>query len=161
MHSVSYVNMYQRREELNLYKWHPELVLISRCPYTFEGFLNLPKICNIHGKTFVKMKLVVPFYPNLDDINVYFTENFRRSFKTDFQQLLENSLQNESSLHSFLNQLREYFLLQVVSVRSDFMVYFKYIYIFKYFYLDFFINFRFILFMFYISRRYKEDTKKK
>lgn len=113
MHSVSYVNMYQRREELNLYKWHPELVLISRCPYTFEGFLNLPKICNIHGKTFVKMKLVVPFYPNLDDINVYFTENFRRSFKTDFQQLLENSLQNESSLHSFLNQLREYFLLQV------------------------------------------------
>ncbi|XP_051160141.1 E3 ubiquitin-protein ligase FANCL [Leptopilina boulardi] len=105
--------MSERREEFDLLKWHPELILISKSPYTFEGFLSLPKICNIHGKIFIKIKLIVPFYPNLDDMTVYFTENFKKSFKSDFQKLILNSLQNRISLHSFLNHLKEYFILQV------------------------------------------------
>lgn len=113
--------MAERREEFDLLRWHPELILISRSPYTFKGFLSLSKSCNIHGKSFMKIKLTVPFYPNLDEMLLYFTENLRQSFNSDLKKLILNSIENRISLHSFLNHLKEYFTLQVVKYKLKFM----------------------------------------
>lgn len=92
-------------EEYNeIFNWHPELILISECPVTWEGLLIIPWKSNT--ETRIKIKLIVPKYPLLNDARLLFGRKLTFLYGTKFNEKVYNLLQSAVTVSSFLRQLQ-------------------------------------------------------
>ena len=82
----------------------PTLVLLSSSPPTWKGFLTVvDKDRNYDLK--VKIKLIVPSFPRLENLEIYFGETIARAFDINFKNQIETITEKSESLTSFLHEV--------------------------------------------------------
>ncbi|XP_076163567.1 E3 ubiquitin-protein ligase Fancl [Ptiloglossa arizonensis] len=85
---------------------HPEMVLISEIPVTWQGFLTVSCRSNSGRNIRVKLKIIVPNYPSLHDANVTFGKKITLIRNLEFSRKVKNLMQNTTKVSSFLRQLQ-------------------------------------------------------
>lgn len=91
-------------------KWHPEMILISESPVTWQGFLLVSELCVSAGNARcprIKVKLVMPNYPSFDKARISFDKHiaFLRNIK--FSREVKESIKSQKkTVSSFLSQLQ-------------------------------------------------------
>ncbi|XP_012251996.2 E3 ubiquitin-protein ligase FANCL [Athalia rosae] len=85
-------------------KRHPELILVSNQPVTWEGMLGLP--VNLMETNRVRIKLTIPNFPRFNDAQLRFGKNATVVFRKNFNKRMKNLLQSAVSISSFLRQLQ-------------------------------------------------------
>lgn len=83
---------------------HPELILVSNSPITWDGMLNVP--INSIQKSKVRLKLTLPDFPLFNGASLKFGRNSAALLNRDFDKKLINLLKNAASVTSFLKQLQ-------------------------------------------------------
>ncbi|KAL7293375.1 hypothetical protein TKK_0013141 [Trichogramma kaykai] len=87
-----------------IYKNFPELIYINESPSTWKGILtavNRHKNCDIK----IKVKLVAPSFPALEDVTIFFGKNLANLFGTSFKNQIDSILKRSESLSKFLGEL--------------------------------------------------------
>lgn len=97
-------------------KLHPEMILTSKYPITWKGFLIIP-VETLSARDVrcprIKLKLIVPNYPSLRDMQVNFGKQIATLRNRQFSNSVKNLLKTASTVSSFLKQLQ----LIIVSMR--------------------------------------------
>lgn len=91
----------------NIIQWYPELVLVSKQPITWQGFL--PISCNSCSKRIIriKLKLILPKFPSLDDVEINFGKAITLLRSNEgFGQKVQELTRNVTKLSSFLRKLQ-------------------------------------------------------
>lgn len=103
---------------------HPELILLSKSPPTWRGFLIISHLsydeCNIHCPR-VKLNLVVPNYPLLCDARINFGRQITALRSRKFSQNVRKLMTSPLKVSSFLMQLQ---LLIVSIIIHQFILFF-------------------------------------
>jgi len=104
-------------------KWHPEMILISESPVTWQGFLLVSELYpagNIRCLR-VKVKLVMPNYPSFDKARINFDKHIAFLRNIEFSREVKESMKSKKkTVSSFLSQLQ----LLIVSNRYCSLCYF-------------------------------------
>jgi len=113
-----------------LLKWHPEMILISESPVTWQGFLIIPKSSyaahEVHYPR-VKLKLVVPNYPSLHNMQVRFGKQIIFLRNKELCSKVKELINTVQTVSSFLTQLQSL----IVSIKYYFFsLFYKFIYIY-------------------------------
>lgn len=87
-------------------QWHPEMVLISEAPVTWQGFLNVSCRSSAGKNIRIKLKLIVPNYPSLCDAEIRFGKEITLIRNEEFKQKVKDLMQNTTRVSSFLRQLQ-------------------------------------------------------
>lgn len=83
---------------------HPELILVSNNPVTWEGMLTVP--INLSEKMKFRMKLTVKNYPIFKGAILSFGKSLAVLCSKDFVEELNSLLKNAQSIPSFLKQFQ-------------------------------------------------------
>lgn len=81
---------------------HPGLVLTSDNPPTWKGFLIVDPNLGVN----VDIKLIVPNYPELRDVDLLFGDSISLLFGTRFEEKIYRLLENTTTVSSLLLQLK-------------------------------------------------------
>lgn len=101
-------------------EWHPEMVLVSKSPVVWRGFLIISNSSytadNVQCPR-IKLKLIVPNYPSLCDAQITFGRQIAAIRNKVFSQKLKDlmmteRINNKLTVLSFLRQLQ----LLIVSI---------------------------------------------
>ncbi|KAG7214121.1 hypothetical protein KM043_001477 [Ampulex compressa] len=87
-------------------QWHPEMILISKTPMIWKGFLSSSCESNDGQTVRVKLKLCVPNYPSLRNAQLYFGKKISDLRDTDFNRKVNELMQNVTKVSTFLRQLQ-------------------------------------------------------
>ncbi|KAI4488545.1 hypothetical protein M0802_011493 [Mischocyttarus mexicanus] len=90
----------------SIIQWHPEIILTSTSPITWQGLLIIPIPSNGMERQTVKLRLILPNYPLIHDAELHFGRKYpflrNRTFITSVNDLIQKS----SSVSSFLRLLQ-------------------------------------------------------
>lgn len=89
--------------------WHPEMILVSESPITWEGFLIVSHLLYITGDTRcsrVKLKLVMPNYPSFCNAQISFGRHIAFLRNKEFSKKVKESMKSAQTVLSFLTQLQ-------------------------------------------------------
>ncbi|XP_058793457.1 E3 ubiquitin-protein ligase FANCL isoform X2 [Phymastichus coffea] len=88
-----------------MFKQYPQIILVSKSPVTWIGFLTISnRIKNVEKK--VKLKLILPSFPNLDKASVLFGGNIAVLFGPKFKKQIASLSSSSESVPVFLQELR-------------------------------------------------------
>ncbi|CAK9798168.1 E3 ubiquitin-protein ligase FANCL [Anthophora plagiata] len=87
-------------------QWHPQMILISKKPVTWTGFLTVSCNSNTGQNMRIKLHLVVPNYPSLNDAKVNFGKEISFVRKEGFSQKVKDLTRNVTKVSLFLSQLQ-------------------------------------------------------
>ncbi|XP_015184525.1 PREDICTED: E3 ubiquitin-protein ligase FANCL isoform X2 [Polistes dominula] len=91
----------------SIFQWHPEMILTSTSPVTWQGFLMITIPSNAIEKQRVRLKLILPNYPLIHDAVLNFGKSYaflqKQTFVTSVNDLIQKS---SSSVSSFLRLLQ-------------------------------------------------------
>lgn len=80
-----------------IFKLYPEIILITKKPPTWKGVLTVNnEFANCQIK--VKVKLIVPLFPRLDNAAIYFGGSIAFLFSKKFKNQIESILSNAESV---------------------------------------------------------------
>lgn len=85
-------------------KFYPEIILISKSPTTWKGLLT---VTNYHTKCKmkVKVKLVAPSFPRLDNAQVFFGQSIANLFSKSFKSQVDSVIKRSESVLCFFQEL--------------------------------------------------------
>ncbi|EZA62218.1 hypothetical protein DMN91_003592 [Ooceraea biroi] len=89
-------------------EYHPEMILTSESPVTWQGFLIISKLYaarEIHCPR-VKLKLVVPNYPSLGNMQIRFGRQIVFLRNREFSRKVKQLMNDSQTVSSFLTQLQ-------------------------------------------------------
>jgi len=112
-----------------LLKWHPEMILISESPVTWQGFLIISKSSYAAHEIYyprVKLKLIVPNYPSLYNMQVRFGKQITFLRNKELCSKMKELMNTVHTVSSFLTQLQSL----IVSMKYYYFFFLCYIYIF-------------------------------
>lgn len=107
------------KEYEDVLTWHPHLVLISKKPITWRGFLE------INNNTQIKINLTVPNYPQMKKASIKFGSKIHSICSSDFSTKVKALLNNATSVLSFLNQLQRIMVIIFYIIYIIFQIYYK------------------------------------
>ncbi|XP_078050577.1 E3 ubiquitin-protein ligase Fancl isoform X2 [Augochlora pura] len=88
-------------------EWHPEMILVFKAPYTWEGFLKVSCRSNTGRNIRIKLKLIVPNYPSLYDANINFGKEITLiNNHIDFSNQVKDLMSYAKNVPLFLRQLQ-------------------------------------------------------
>lgn len=89
-------------------EWHPEMILMSELPVTWQGFLIISYYCTIHDIQFhkVKLKLILPNYPSFCDVQIRFGRQIAFLRNIEFIQKVKALINSAQTVPLFLKQLQ-------------------------------------------------------
>ncbi|CAK9831559.1 E3 ubiquitin-protein ligase FANCL [Anthophora retusa] len=87
-------------------QWHPQMILISKIPVTWKGFLTVSCNSSTGQNMRIKLHLVVPNYPSLNDAKVNFGKEISFVRKEGFSQKVKDLTRNVTKVSLFLSQLQ-------------------------------------------------------
>nr|XP_012215663.1 PREDICTED: E3 ubiquitin-protein ligase FANCL [Linepithema humile]XP_012215664.1 PREDICTED: E3 ubiquitin-protein ligase FANCL [Linepithema humile] len=91
-------------------KWHPEMILVSDSPITWQGFLLISHAsCEPHDIqcSRVKLKLILPNYPSFRNVQIRFGKQIAFLRNIEFRQKVKALLMNSTqTVPLFLRQLQ-------------------------------------------------------
>lgn len=107
-------------------QWHPEMILVSKNPVTWEGFITASCNSNVGGNIRIKLKLTVPNYPSLIDAEINFGKEITFIRNKEFNQRVKNLTNHATKVSIFLRQLQSlivsvniYFISHVASYNDN------------------------------------------
>ncbi|XP_076233600.1 E3 ubiquitin-protein ligase Fancl isoform X2 [Calliopsis andreniformis] len=102
-------------------QWHPEMVLISETPVSWQGFLTVQCRPNSERSVRIKLKLIVPNYPSLCDADIRFGKEITFIRKLEFSQKVKDLMQSTTKVSLFLRQLQELIgtFINIDSIKDD------------------------------------------
>lgn len=89
--------------------WHPEMILVSESPVTWEGFLIVPHLLHTAGDarcSRVKLKLVLPNYPSFHNAQIGFGRHIAFLRAREFSRKVKESINSAETVLLFLTQLQ-------------------------------------------------------
>jgi len=92
-----------------IFNWHPEMILVSKSPVTWKGFLIISHSLYTAGNTGcsrVKLKLVMPNYPSFDNAEISFGRQIAFLRNKEFSRKVKESINSAQSVVSFLTHLQ-------------------------------------------------------
>lgn len=99
-------------------KRHPELILVSNNPVTWEGMLTVAT--NSMEKIKFRLKLTLPNFPDYHDASIKFGKNSAGLFRGNFNNKLDDLLGNITSIKSFLKHLQKLIVRMMFITASQF-----------------------------------------
>lgn len=94
----------------SMIQWHPEMILISKRPMTWKGFLEVPCISGRNMR--IRLKLIVHNYPLLSNAEINFGKEIAFIRNEGFSDKVKDLMHNVTKVSTFLKQLQ----LLIVSV---------------------------------------------
>lgn len=83
---------------------YPEMILISKKPVTWKGFLEIP--CNSGRSMRIRLKLIVYNYPSLSGANIYFGKEIAFIRRKEFSDKVKDLMCSVTKVSTFLKQLQ-------------------------------------------------------
>ena len=83
---------------------HPEIILISKSPPSWKGFLSINNNYT-NCKMKIKVKLVVPSYPRLDNAIIHFGGNIAFLFGKHLKNQIDSIIKKSESVPCFFEEL--------------------------------------------------------
>ncbi|XP_017792424.1 PREDICTED: E3 ubiquitin-protein ligase FANCL [Habropoda laboriosa] len=99
-------------------QWHPQMILISKKPVTWKGFLTVSCNSNTGQNMRIKLRLVAPNYPSLNDAEVNFGKEISFIRKEGFSQKVKDLARNVTKASLFLSHLQTLIGIQILSGNS-------------------------------------------
>ncbi|XP_012144365.2 E3 ubiquitin-protein ligase Fancl isoform X1 [Megachile rotundata] len=87
-------------------QWHPEMILVSKNPMTWQGFIVIPCNSNSKQNIRIKLKLIVPNYPSLCNAEINFGREITLIRNKEFRQRIKSLTQSTIKVSVFLRQLQ-------------------------------------------------------
>lgn len=106
--------------------WHPELILVSESPVTWEGFLIITHLLRGVGDarySRVRLKLVMPNYPSFCKAQIGFGRHIAFLRNREFSRKVKESMKSAQTVLTFLKQLQSL----IVSIVIRILVYYFFI----------------------------------
>jgi hypothetical protein len=85
-------------------KLYPEMILISRSPHSWKGLLKVQNPC-VNCQMKVKVKLIVPAFPQLENASVYFGGSIAHLFGAMFKRQIQSLIDKSESVSAFFQEL--------------------------------------------------------
>ncbi|XP_046818475.1 E3 ubiquitin-protein ligase FANCL isoform X1 [Vespa crabro] len=90
----------------SILQWHPEIILTSTSPVSWQGYLIIACPLNTIEKQKIKVKLTLPNYPSLHNAVLNFGKSFAFLRKRTFIKSVNDLIKKASSVSSFLRLLQ-------------------------------------------------------
>ncbi|XP_043494677.1 E3 ubiquitin-protein ligase FANCL [Polistes fuscatus] len=90
----------------SIFQWHPEIILTSTSPVTWQGLLMITIPSNAIEKQKVRLKLILPNYPLIHGAVLNFGKSYAFLQKRTFITSVNDLIQKSSSVSSFLRLLQ-------------------------------------------------------
>ncbi|XP_034186444.1 E3 ubiquitin-protein ligase Fancl isoform X2 [Osmia lignaria lignaria] len=87
-------------------QWHPEMILVSKTPVTWQGFITASCNFNAGINIRIKLKLTVPNYPSLIDAEINFGKEITFIRNEEFNRRVKNLTNHATKVSIFLRQLQ-------------------------------------------------------
>jgi len=91
------------------FEWHPEVILVSESPITWQGFLVISDASyaahDIQCPR-VKLKLILPNYPSFRDVQIRFGRQIAFLRNIEFIQKVKALINSAETVPLFLKQLQ-------------------------------------------------------
>ncbi|XP_076478160.1 E3 ubiquitin-protein ligase Fancl isoform X3 [Bombus vancouverensis nearcticus] len=88
----------------SMIQWHPEMILISKRPMTWKGFLEVPCISGRNMR--IRLKLIVHNYPLLSNAEINFGKEIAFIRNEGFSDKVKDLMHNVTKVSTFLKQLQ-------------------------------------------------------
>ncbi|XP_043521519.1 E3 ubiquitin-protein ligase FANCL isoform X1 [Frieseomelitta varia] len=83
---------------------YPEMILVSKKPVTWKGFLEIP--CNSGRSMRIRLKLIVHNYPSLSGAEIYFGKEIAFIRRKEFSDKVKDLMCSVTKVSTFLKQLQ-------------------------------------------------------
>ncbi|KAK9297168.1 hypothetical protein QLX08_009038 [Tetragonisca angustula] len=83
---------------------YPEMILVSKKPVTWKGFLEIP--CNSGRSIRIRLKLIVHNYPSLSGAEMYFGKEIAFIRRKEFSDKVKDLMCSVTKVSTFLKQLQ-------------------------------------------------------
>ncbi|KAL0127218.1 hypothetical protein PUN28_005488 [Cardiocondyla obscurior] len=93
----------------SIWNWHPEIVLVSKSPVTYKGFLIVSHSLYTSANTGcfrIKLKLIMPNYPSFCNAEISFGKQIAYLRNKEFSKDVKESMKSAQTVQSFLLQLQ-------------------------------------------------------
>ncbi|XP_043596741.1 E3 ubiquitin-protein ligase FANCL isoform X4 [Bombus pyrosoma] len=101
----------------SMIQWHPEMILISKRPMTWKGFLEVPCISGRNMR--IRLKLIVHNYPLLSNAEINFGKEIAFIRNEGFSDKVKDLMHNVTKVSTFLKQLQ--LLISIFFKQSSFI----------------------------------------
>ncbi|XP_025987010.1 E3 ubiquitin-protein ligase FANCL [Solenopsis invicta] len=94
-------------------KCHPEMTLVSKSPVTWQGYLLISSLVHPAGRTLyprVWVKLVVPNFPSLSNVQLSFGKHIAFLRNKEFSREVNETIKSVQTVVSFLTRLESLIL---------------------------------------------------
>ena len=102
---------------------YPEMILVSKKPVTWKGFLEIP--CNSGRSIRIRLKLIVHNYPSLSGAEMYFGKEIAFIRRKEFSDKVKDLMCSVTKVSTFLKQLQ----LLIVSITDLWKNYLCFMYV--------------------------------
>ncbi|XP_029040269.2 E3 ubiquitin-protein ligase FANCL isoform X3 [Osmia bicornis bicornis] len=100
------INMVVPDDYEAIIQWHPEMILVSKNPVTWQGFITASCNFNAGINIRIKLKLTVPNYPSLIDAEINFGKEITFIRNEEFNRRVKNLTNHATKVSIFLRQLQ-------------------------------------------------------
>lgn len=90
----------------SILQWHPEIILTSTSPVSWQGYLIIACPLNTIEKQKIRLRLTLPNYPSLHNAVLSFGKSFVFLRKRIFIKSVNDLIKRASSVSSFLRLLQ-------------------------------------------------------
>ncbi|KAJ8687439.1 hypothetical protein QAD02_023233 [Eretmocerus hayati] len=88
----------------DIFKMYPEMILISKSPMTWKGLLTVTNNYTC-CKMKIKVRLIVPSFPSLDDASIQFGHSIAFLFGANFKNQIDSLLKKSETVFLLLQEL--------------------------------------------------------